>query len=99
MLKKRLDQGAHARARNEPSYRTAFLTLTHYVRAPGDCSVARAPLDIRALAADAVRTVEAGLALQAGASSLAFEDDVELPACIQARLSRIQYPCARRFSQ
>ncbi len=43
-----------------------------------------APVDIRALAEDVVRTARCALALQSG-TAIAWEDDATLPACIQAR--------------
>jgi hypothetical protein len=49
----------------------------------GECDVTLAPVDIRALAADVVRTAGVGLALQSG-TTIVLDDAVTLPPSIQA---------------
>jgi hypothetical protein len=56
--------------------------------ATGECNVSSAPVDIRALAADVVRTAGVGLALQSG-TTIMLDDAAALPPSIQARASHL----------
>jgi signal transduction histidine kinase len=59
----------------------------------GECDAAAAPLDVRALAADVVRTARVGLALPSG-TSIQWDDDAPLPAHIHVRACTHAGMCA-----